>query len=133
MTEMEPLPDSVTDAELIAFVDGWAAHLEREDYAAAFGFTDHDPAQDWTPELLRDVIKAYGDARKAQRVTVAGVASDVTQHKEVARWKPNPRGEVGEIWYDLNIDGVASDLTATFRLVRVPAGLVVRLNDVHVM
>jgi hypothetical protein len=40
---------------------------------------------------------------------------------------------VGEIWYDLNIDGVVSDLTATFRVVRVPGGLVMRLNDLHVM
>lgn len=45
----------------------------------------------------------------------------------------NRYGEVGEIWYDLNIDGVASDLTATFRVVHVPEGLIVRLNDIHVM
>jgi hypothetical protein len=130
---MEPLPDSITDAELIALVDRWAALLEREDYASAFAFADRDPDQGWTADLLREVIKAYGEAREDQRVTVAGIPSDVTQSKEVNRWKPNPRGEVGEIWYDLNIDGVASDLTATFRIVRVPGGLVVSLNDIHVM
>jgi hypothetical protein len=48
-------------------------------------------------------------------------------------WAANAYGEVGEIWYDLNIDGVASDLTSTFRVVRVQGGLVVRLNDIHVM
>jgi hypothetical protein len=121
---MDTLPESVTDAELIALVDRWAALLEREDYAAAFAFTDHNRHQGSTPALLRDVIKAYGEAREAQRVTVAGVPSDVTQRKEVTRWERNQHGAVGEIWYDLNIDGVASDLTATFTIMSVPGGLV---------
>jgi hypothetical protein len=128
------LPETVTDAELIAFVDRWAALLEREDYPAAHAFTAHDEYHGWTPDLMRRVIKGYGEARPDQRVTVAGVPSDVRQRKEVDRWEPpSPGGEVGEVWYDLNLDGVVSDLTATFRLVRVPGGLLVRLNDIHVM
>lgn len=130
---MELLSETATDAELIAWVDHWAALLEREDYAAAHAFTDHDAHQGWSPTLMREVIKGYGEARGEQRVTVAGVPGDVTQRKEVDRWEVNSSGEVGEVWYDLNIDGVASDLTATFRLVRVPGGLVIRLNDIHVM
>lgn len=130
---MTPLPGSISDAELIALIDEWAGHLEREDYAAAFALTDHDPARGWSPDLLRQVITAYGESREGQRVTVSGVPSDIDQCKEVTRWAQNPRGEVGEIWYDLNIDGVASDLTATFSIVPVPGGLAVRLNDVHVM
>ena len=131
---MLPIPETATDAELLAFVDQWEALLEREDYAAAYAFTAHDPYQAWTPELIREVIKSYGEAFQSQRATVAGVPSDVHQRKEVDRWEPpNGAGEVGEIWYDLNIDGVASDLTATFRLVRMPGGLLVRLNDIHVM
>ncbi len=128
-----PLPATATDADLIAFADGWAALMEREDYAAAYGYTDHIPEMQWTPDLLRQVVKSYGDAREDQRVTVAGVPSDVSQRKQVDRWEANRYAEVGEIWYDLNIDGVASDLTATFRIVRVPGGLIVRLNDIHVM
>jgi hypothetical protein len=130
---MMPLPATATDADLIAFADGWAALMEREDYAAAYAYTDHIPEMRWTPDLMRQVVKSYGDAREDQRVTVVGVPSDVSQRKEVDRWEANRYGEVGEIWYDLNIDGVASDLTATFRVVRVPEGLVVRLNDIHVM
>jgi hypothetical protein len=129
-----PLPETVTDFELISFADRWAALLEREDYEAAYAFTEHDAYHGWTQELMRQVIKGYGEARADQRVTVAGIASDVVQRKEVDRWEPpNSAGEVGEIWYDLNIDGVASDLTATLRLVRVPGGLIVRLSDIHVM
>jgi hypothetical protein len=33
----------------------------------------------------------------------------------------------------LNIDGLASDLTATFWIVDTPGGLILRLNDIHVM
>jgi hypothetical protein len=107
--------------------------MEREDYAAAYAYTDHIREIPWTPDLVRQVLKSYGDAREDQRVTVAGVPSDVSQRKQVDRWEANRYGEVGEIWYDLNIDGIASDLTATFRVVRVPGGFAVRLNDIHVM
>ena len=130
---MEPLPETATEADLIAFVDRWAALMAREDYAAAYAFTEHDQYQGWTPDLIRQVVKSYGDAREDQRVTVAGVPSDITQRKKVSRWDENKYGVVGEVWYDLNIDGVASDLTATFGIVRAPGGLVVWLNDIHVM
>jgi hypothetical protein len=130
---MIPLPATATDADLIAFADGWAALMEREEYAAAYAYTDHIPEMKWTPDLLRQVVKSYGDARDEQRVTVSGVPSDVSQRKQVDRWEANRYAEIGEIWYDLNIDGVASDLTATFRVVRVADGLIVRPNDIHVM
>lgn len=127
---MTPFPEATADADLIEFVDQWAGLMEREDYAAAYAFTEHDDYHGWTPELMRQVVTSYGEAGEGQRVTLTG---GIGQRKEVDRWGPNAAGEVGEIWYDLNIDGVASDLTATFRLVRVPGGLVVRLNDIHVM
>jgi hypothetical protein len=130
---MSPLPQTATDADLIAFADRWAALMEGEDYEAAYAFTDHDPNQGWTPDLMRQVVKSYGDAREDQRVTVIGVPSDVSQRKKVDHWEPNRQGVIGEIWYDLNIDGVASDLTATFQIECVPEGIVVRLNDIHVM
>src|SRR4030095_6544292 len=105
---MERLPETAADAELIAFVDRWAELLEREDYAAAFALTEHDQHQGWTLDLVRQGVKSYGDAREDQRVTVAGVPSDITQRKKVSRWEENKYGVVGEVWYDLNIDGVAS-------------------------
>ena len=39
----------------------------------------------------------------------------------------------GEIWYDLNIDGKASDLTAIFKLKSVEGGVTVNLQSIHVM
>ena len=130
---MGPLPANVSDAELIALIDRWAALLEREDYAGAFGFTDHIPEMGWTPELIREVIKSYGDADPGQRVTVGGVPTDISQRKAVDRWPTNAWGCFGEIWYDLNIDGKASDLTATFALKWADCGVTVHLNDIHVM
>jgi hypothetical protein len=131
---MTPLPATVTDAELIAFIDRWAALMEQEDYEAAFDFTDHMDTG-WDPEGIQEVVKAYGDADPNQRVTLAGVPTDVQQRKEVDRWPDtNPYGYFGEIWYDLNIDGQVSDLTATFALRRTEdGGVAVHLNDIHVM
>jgi hypothetical protein len=130
---MQALPASASDNDMLRFIDGWAALLEREDYAAAFAYTDHDPAMEWTPDLIREVIKAYGERRPDQKVTVAGMPTDVTQRKEVDRATKNGNGRVGAIWYDLNIDGVTSDLTATFDVIFEQGKLRILLNDIHVM
>ncbi len=130
---MTPLPSTASDDDLIAFVDRWASLLEREAYAEAYQLTDHDPSMRWTPELIRNVIKSYGEASPTQRVTLAGKPTDIAQRKEVTHWPQNRPKGIGEVWYDLNIDGYASDLTATFRIVSTPAGLILRLNDIHVM
>ena len=130
---MTPLPATVTDADLIAFVDRWTALLEREEYQAAIDFTDHIPEMKWSPSLVREVIKTYGEANPNQRVTVEGVPTDITQRKHVDRWPTNSHGCFGEVWYDLNINGQASDLTATFELKRADGGVTVHLNDIHVM
>lgn len=130
---MAPLPATVSDSDLIAFIDRWAALLEREDYEAAFAFTDHIPEMRWTPALIRSGIKSYGEARPGQKVTVDGIATDISQRKEVDRWPTNAHGRFGEIWYDLNIDGQASDLTATFALEWADGGVAVKLSDIHVM
>ena len=130
---MKPLPAGSSNDELLRFIDGWAALLEREDYAAAIAYTDHIPAMGWTPDLLREVIKSYGERCANQRVTVEGVPTDVIQRKEVDRATRNRNGRVAGIWYDLNIDGVASDLTATFEVLLEQGGLRILLSDIHVM
>jgi hypothetical protein len=135
------LPETVTDADLIAFVDAWAALMEAEDYEAACAYCDSPPGGTWTPELLRHLIKrelddTHGDHRVTLKgqpfvFTIEGRTVVLQQRKEVERWKEaNDGGEIGEIWYDLNLDGVRSDLTATFRPVRVPEGFVLRLYDI---
>ncbi len=130
---MRPLSLNISDAELIDFADQWAKRMEIEDYEAAFSMTDHVPEMCWTPALIREVVKAYGDAKPSQRVTLLGEPTDITQRKKVSRHAPNRYQFIGEIWYDLNIDGFVSDLTATFHLKTTSDGIVVYLNDIHVM
>ena len=127
------LPTTASDDELLQFADGWVRLMESEDYAAAFNYTGHDPYMRWTPDLLREVVKAYGEGKPTQRVTLDGKPTDVHQRKEVTRWGENRPGGIGEIWYDLNIDGYVSDLTATFAIQPGADGLTVVLGDIHVM
>lgn len=130
---MSHLPLNASDEELVRFVDGWARLLEAEDYDGAFAYTSHSPCMHWSPELLREVVKGYDESLPTQRVTVDGVATDISQRKDVNRY-PSPRpGGIGYIWYDLNIDGVVSDLTATFDIQVGSGGLVVVLNEISVM
>ena len=84
---MELLPHNASDADLIAFADRWAELMESEDYAAVYALTEHDPHMKWTPTLLGEVVKAYGDASPGQKVTLHGKPTDITQRKEVHRWK----------------------------------------------
>ena len=130
---MELLPLDSTDADLIAYIDRWAAIMESEDYAAALEFTDQSVDPHWTPDVLRQVIKDYDEADPKQGVTVEGTPTDIVQRKEVMRWDPTANGEFGEILYDLNIDGRVSDLSATFAIFRREGGISIALDDVHVM
>src|SRR5271156_1090859 len=108
------LPFDASNNDLIEFIDGWAALLDAEDYRAAYDLTEHDSTMHWTSEMIREVIKAYGEGASGQKVTLSGQPTDIVQRKQVMRWKPNASGSIGQILYDLNIDGFASDLTATF-------------------
>ena len=127
------LPEAAPDTAILAAVDGWAALLEAEQYGSAFAATEHDTAMEWTPELIRQVITQYGGAEPGHKVTVDGKPTDISQRKEVRRFPLNKRGFVGDVWYDLNINGVVSDLTATFGIRAADGGLMLVLNDIHVM
>ena len=128
---MQPLPQSATDEQLIEVVHQWVRLLEAQDYEKAFALTEQEDTG-WAPDLLRQFIEGYGDAEPNQRVTLAGTPTDISQRIEVTRW-PEQNDAIGEVWYDLNINGVVSDITATFYICPVPGGLVLSLNDVHVM
>ena len=128
---MIPLDTTISEADLIAYVDRWVTLLEQEDYVGAMDMVDRDPA--WTPELIRKIIKSYGEEDPEQRVTLVAEATDIQQRKNVDRWDDAPNGSLGEIWYDLGIDGKATDLTATFTIRSSDGGLVLRFDDIHVM
>ncbi len=127
------LPADASDATILAAVDRWVALLEAEQYDAAFDATEQDPAMRWTPDLMRQVITLYGDAEPGQKVTLDGKPTDIKQRRSVQRFAKNKSGLVGHVWYDLNINGCASDLSATFDLRAEPDGLALVLDDIHVM
>ena len=130
---MKQLPMDTTDEGILSFVDEWARLLEQEDYEAAFGHTDHAADSFWTPELIREAIKEYGQPGANNRVTVEGRPTDIAQRKSVDRRETGWDGRMGYVWYDLNLNGLASDLTATFDLVQTRNGISVQLADIHVM
>jgi hypothetical protein len=134
------LKADATNQEIIEFIDKWALLLESEDYQSAFNFTRHNTSMGWTAEFIELVIKSYGDGDPTPKVTLAnnGLAIDgagnihpAIQKKEVDWGQDIP--EKGDVWYDLNIDGYVSDLTATFWLEKQNGELIVILNDIHIM
>ena len=127
------LPHSSTDGQLLEIVHKWVQLLEAEKYEEAcllIGCTDNSG---WSAELIKQCIKSYGEAIPTQKVTFEGKSTDISQVVDVSRWNTNPYGSIGEVWYDLNIDGFVSDLTATFRILYLFDGLVLQLKDIHVM
>ncbi|HEY1341314.1 MAG TPA: hypothetical protein VGF59_27580 [Bryobacteraceae bacterium] len=126
------LPPDAADSQILDAVRAWVVALAAEDYAGALVLVEAGPH--WTPELLRTVIANYGSIEPMRdgstyRVTPPGSA----------RGGPPPRHAVARagdrisVWFDLPLNGEWSDLTATFDVVRRHGGLVLVLDDVHVM
>lgn len=130
---MTPLSLTSSNDELLEVIHQWVRLLECEKYDEAFAMTDHVEHSGWTPAFIRQFIEGYGEAEPGQKVTLAGKPTDISQRIEVTRWDKNAHGEVGDVWYDLNINGFVSDITATFRICALPSGLVLKLEDIHVM
>ena len=130
---MKVLPVNATDDDLLQLVHDWVRLLEAGRYEEAFELTDHVPSSGWTPTLIKQCIEGYDEALPNQHVTLQGVANDIIQHIEVSRWISAKQCFVGDIWYDLNINNVVSDLTATFYICESLDGLYLSLNDIHVM
>lgn len=89
---------SATAEKIIEFIDYWTFLLEQGDYIAAFNLTTHDSAMGWTPELIREVIKEYGDSEPTQKVTVFNNGLAIDDRGEIER--AVQRKEVD--WFDNN-------------------------------
>jgi hypothetical protein len=117
---------------VIELGDEWVKLMEMEMFSEAYDFTDHDN-NGWSPETIEQVIKAYENQLPTQRVTLIGCSTDISQRKSVTWRKENDNGCVAQLWYDLHIDGIISDLTATFNVMERDGKMWLRLNDIHVM
>jgi hypothetical protein len=133
--------------EILDFIDQWVILLAQEKYDEAIAFLDVEPG--WTADLIKGIIAENGDSN--DRVTLHNNGTSVdgdgkvlptTQRKEV-EWYSKERSIAekigwfdenrGDVWYDLNINGLVSDLTATFDLEKRDGRVHIILHDIHVM
>jgi hypothetical protein len=139
---MVTLPPTATDADLLAVVRSWVDLLAAGEYAQAQALLVRvEEDRDWPPARVAEIIAAYEPPPKARaegpaRVTPVRTARvvDVLPRHAVSRWGPGCRpGVVGDIHFDLPINGAWSDLMANFLFRRVPGGLALELWDLHVV
>jgi hypothetical protein len=136
-----------TQIDLENAINAWLDLLSEEKYLDAYTFTLHDPYYQWTPKLLEEVINGYGlpyendgSAKcKVTKWTLAVKDNTRNYYKEFNFFdKPIPNHrtdfvEIGDIYYDLPIDGEWSDLTATFKILQSKTFTTLELNEIHVM
>ena len=129
------LPAAPGDTQILDLIDAWIADLARGDYACAHARTAHDAYYGWTPALLRAVIEGYGSPEPyadgtVYRVTPAALASGTPQERCVER--QDGGAALAEARHSLPLNGVWSDLTATFRVESTALGSRLVLQEIHV-
>jgi hypothetical protein len=139
---------TASNEEIIGLIDQWASLLEQEKYEDAYSFFEAEPF--WSAALIKEIVQAYGDEPNSKvtllnngtSVDGAGNIGPGKQRKEV-EWYSEKRSleegigwfdeNRGDVWYDLNINGLVSDLTATFNLEKRDGRVHVILQDIHMM
>jgi len=130
-----------TSEAVLEFVEKWIELLSNGQYREAYDQLSQPPHDTWSPELLEDVTSSYelspsaGDLSETSRVTsVTGArVVDYRPDKDVDWYEGNPDSNAGMVHYSIPINGIWSDLTATFRIQRINDGVVLQLEDMHVM
>ena len=140
---------SSANADIHQTVIYWMELLSAEKYTEAFELTWHDPYYQWTPSLLEKVINGYGLPDQTldviHKVTSPQTAvldiNNQNIYKDISlfdtplsRNHGSPEIEIiGDVFYDLPIDGHWSDLTASFRILQRADFFGLELNDIHVL
>ncbi len=134
-----------TPTEILKTVQAWVKLLEQEDYQNAYAFTEHDEYYQWTPDLIKEVIYGYGlpephpngEVYKVTAVDPASTVDSEPNHEVNYYEEPLPYEEkeaeiIGQVWYDLPLNGEWSDLTATFQILKRETYLTLELAEIHV-
>jgi len=126
----------------------WIELLAEEKYDEAYQLTLHDPYYQWSPSNIKEVIHGYGlpdeDLEEKHKVTSpesAIVNSNINPYKDIdffddAFRKVDERHGmtiVGNIIYDLPINGAWSDLAVTFKILQKGNFLMLELNEIHML
>jgi hypothetical protein len=139
---MVTLPANASEADILAVVHRWVDLLAQGEYAQAQSLLRRDGAErQWPAEVVALSIASYGppptvDAGEESRVTPVSEArvADVQPRASVSRRGKSGRPEVvGDVPFDLPINGVWSDLTAIFFLRQIPGGIALKPFDIHVL
>lgn len=123
------------------FVEKWIELLSYGQYREAYNQLSQPSNDIWSPQLLEEVTTAYelspsaGDPSETSRVTSVAAARvvDCRPYQDVDWYAGNPDSNAGMVHYSLPINGIWSDLTAIFRILRIDDAVVLQLEDVHVM
>ena len=125
------------DESILGYIDHWCDLLAKQRYAAALAAV-HGGAEPnhWNPELLEKVINGYGlpephPCGEVFVVTERTTAKGKQHHREIQR-EDFGDPHIGDLWYDLPLNGEWSDLTAAFDLKRDGSQLGIVLDQVHV-
>ena len=124
------------DEEILSVIDTWLGALANGDYERAYRVTEHDAYYRWTPRLIEEVVRGYGlklgDESSAHRVSRGAATSGGPPRRSIDRQNVPP-GVIAFVEHDLPLDGVWSDLTATFRVEPRGTDAVLILEDIHVL
>jgi hypothetical protein len=133
------LPSDADDGAILAAVRRFVDLLAEEKYPEAWSLIDPWPGYaNWTPELIQTVVRNYGSPEpmadgRVFKVTPLNQAPPrpKSAHHAVERYHHQDRP--GHVLFDVPLNGEWSDLTISFDLIRKDGGLVLRLEDIHVM
>lgn len=142
---MVTLPAPATEKDVLDLVHRWIELLAAERYRDAYDLTAHDPYYQWSPDVIRATIEGYGLPEpgpdgSVYRVTpldsaMGDAANDIGPRYEVVLLEHPATEEdavIGEVWFDLPLNGRWSDLTATFEVCQKRGAVHLVLNEIHV-
>ena len=138
------LPTDASNDEVLNIIRDWVERLVADDMEAAYAMLHHYTDEPWTSDFLRIWVSNYGSKTpfadgRTYHITSwknATVSADGPNdhYQDVERWKQSTiNGSVGEVHYDLPLNGEWSDLTAIFPLVIRDGYLALQLDDIHVL
>jgi hypothetical protein len=149
------LPKKPTATDVFAWCEQWLAHLEQQDFAAAYEMLMPNSQWAWTPELIEKLITNHGTLELTDGgVTIYRVTSPrtATGERYLSRLRVDPDDPVitGEVhpkypfavhWFrdpplprlgyvvlDYPLNGEWSNLTSHFDIVRRGGGLALDLE-----
>lgn len=139
---MKTLPLEASDQEILDAVREWVGLLIEERYTDAYEFLYHEESlHGWTPALIATLIQNYGSPEPPESNEEVFKVTSLEDAKvdpprymplrqDVHRYEDDPEGY---IWFDLPLNGYASDLTATLEFRVRNNHFVFELTDIHVM